>query len=150
MIDPPGLSFDHLRYGQADQSQSRDHIDLEHLCQHLIGHVERRSLSDVGCAVVHQNVCRAENLLGLADQILQMIGASHVALDTMNFAGKRRVLLSRGLKILHLAAGNYHVAPDSANRCVMALPMPRPPPVTMATLPERLNPLMIFKLLVWK
>src|SRR5262245_40105758 len=46
------LSLNHLRDNQADQPQGRDYINLEHLGEHFVGHIQSRSLTDVGCAVI--------------------------------------------------------------------------------------------------
>jgi hypothetical protein len=103
------FALDHLRDRQPDQPQRRDDVDLEHLREHIVGHIQRRPLTDVGRAVVDQNVHRPEDLLGFAEQGLQLVGASDVTFDRMDFAGQRRELLRGRLEVLHLAAGDDDV-----------------------------------------
>ena len=86
-------------------------VDLDHLVEHLVGHVQRRPLADVRGAVVDQDVDRPEPRLGLADQVLELIQPADVAGDRHDLARQRGELGGGGLQVLQLAAGDDDVRP---------------------------------------
>ena len=69
----------------------------------------KSALTDVRRAVVHENVHRAETLLGFLDQVFKLLVAPNVTGDGHNLARQRRELLRRRFKVLLRATGNNHV-----------------------------------------
>ena len=108
---PATLAFDHLGDNTSDEAQGCLDVDLDHLVQHLVRDRERRTLADVGRAIVDQNIHRAETRFGFLHQALNLVCAPDVAGNGHDSAGKRRKFLRGRLEVFQFATGNDHVGP---------------------------------------
>ena len=137
MIEPPALARSSSA-PSAGSAGGRLDVDLDHLVEHVVGDVERRALADVGGAVVDQDVDRAELRLDVrrpgsrSDRACprwQAIGTT--------LPGRAANSSAVAFEVLHLAAGDDDARAGLGQPLAIALPMPRPPPVTRATLPAK-------------
>ena len=94
-----------------DQPQRGLDVNLNHLVEHLVSHVKRGPLADVGGAVVDQDVDRPQLPLGIPHHPLQVLPAAHVARHRDHPAREVSQLAGGGLQVLTLPGGDGHRGP---------------------------------------
>ena len=106
--DGSGAALAHPGRHQARQPVGALQIDLDHFVELGVGHLERRTLRDVGAGVVDQNVDLAELARGAIHQALQIFEPADVAGDG-DECGRPVSLIARDLiQSLLLAAADDH------------------------------------------